>query len=115
MPEPLQNHTCTFFCQGSRHAVEALAKPDLTAADVVRGFDAYTRPHGWATVAARPAPEADVAAWAAEIGWGAVVEGTAPVEIRRGAVPDEAVVAWLVFLEPVRPPRPRHQRRAHGR
>jgi hypothetical protein len=104
MPEPLQHHTCTFFCQGARHAVEAIAKPHLTAADVMRGYDAYTRPHGWAAIAARPAPEVDVAAWSVGMAWGAVVEGDAPVEVRRGDIPDGAAVAWLVILESVEDP-----------
>lgn len=97
-PEHLQHHTCGYYCTGTRHAVECIAKADLPAETVAHGYAQYTEPHGWRVVDVRPAPEADVEAWRGQMAWG---YDPRTGEIRQHDIPTGAVVGWLVFLEPI--------------
>jgi hypothetical protein len=103
-PEPFTaNHTCGYYCVDGSHAVEATATADVTAAQVQAGYNRYLHPHGWRVASVREAPEADPAAWHAQMGWklhpreapGRPVRVTRPVT----ALADHRV-CWLVFIVP---------------
>lgn len=96
-----KNHLCSLYCLGTRHYTETLALPQNTMADVVRHSQGYFQRYGWQVVAARRAPEADVAtrrAWMQRNGsWGCAEDG----EIARNVLPEGDLVAWLVWIAPM--------------
>jgi len=93
------NHTCGYFCQDGRHAVEAIAMPGISAEAILAGYEDYLRAHGWRAVAIREAPEADLEVWKAKMGWywdrnlGRHVRGTTTFP--------EGARCWLVMIERV--------------
>lgn len=93
----LLNHTCGYFCQDGRHAVEAIAMPTISAEVVLAGYENYLHLHGWRAVSIRETPEADRQVWEKKMGWyydqelNRRVKGTT-------AFPNDAR-CWLVIIE----------------
>jgi len=95
----ITNHTCGYYCQDGRHAVEAIAMPDIAAEAIMAGYEDYLRAHGWRALSIREAPEANLEAWKKQMGWYWDRELRGYV-IGRTAFPKDAV-CWLVIIERV--------------
>jgi len=104
MASSITNHTCGYFCEGNSHAVEAIAKPEISAAAIREGYETYVRQYGWRVVAIRAAPEADPEVWKKLMGWHWDPRLGRPVP-GGGLIPGD-VVCWLVTIEKVTTPRP---------
>ena len=99
MASSIVNHSCGYYCEGNRHAVEAIARPEILPQRIWQGYEAYVGQYGWKVVAVRAAPEADPEVWKKLMGWHWDTVSSRPVP-GTGLFPGE-VVCWLVTIERV--------------
>ena len=95
--DAFEEHTCSYYCTGQRHAIECLAYLDCPTAEIHQVYGRYLDPRGWRVVEVRPANEADLAAWKARMTCGYDLTGK---RYRRACPIEGETVGWLILIEP---------------